>query len=139
MDNFYSKKQTGDLGEKLALDYLKKKKYKILETNYRYSRKGEIDIIAKDKKTKDLVFIEVKTRRDSRFGWPEVSVNQKKRRRLLPSLKTLKLNDSIKTRPRRLWSGRSLLSVAHPGSHLSPAEHTPRSQARGIINGIRNG
>lgn len=53
-------KQTGARGELLAQDYLQKKGYKILETNKRFSRLCEIDIIALDKDT--LVFVEVKTR-----------------------------------------------------------------------------
>jgi len=58
---------------------LKRKGYKIIERNYR-SRSGEIDIIARDKK--DLVFIEVKTRRSTDFGLPQEAVSYSKRRRL---------------------------------------------------------
>jgi predicted AAA+ superfamily ATPase len=50
----------GEKSENLAVWYLKKNGYKILEQNYR-NRMGEIDIIAKEKKT--LVFVEVKSRR----------------------------------------------------------------------------
>ena len=42
-------KETGAKGEQLALEYLKKKGYVILETNKRFSRFCEIDIIALDK------------------------------------------------------------------------------------------
>ena len=49
----------GAFGEKYAVQYLKKKKYKILEKNYK-TRLGEIDIIARDRDF--LVFIEVKSR-----------------------------------------------------------------------------
>lgn len=47
-------KDTGTLGEKLASDYLKKRGYRILETNYRCPE-GEIDLIAEHKGY--LVFI----------------------------------------------------------------------------------
>jgi len=40
------RRETGIFGEKLAQDFLKKRKYRILETNYRCPH-GEIDIIAK--------------------------------------------------------------------------------------------
>jgi putative endonuclease len=52
------RKEIGDFGEIIALDYLKNNKYKILEQNYR-KRGGEIDIIAL--KDDILVFFEVKT------------------------------------------------------------------------------
>ena len=44
--NFY-KKLLGRVGEKKAVEFLKKKGFKVLETNYR-THIGEIDIIAKD-------------------------------------------------------------------------------------------
>lgn len=59
---------TGQLGEKIAAQYLKNKGYKILEKNFKNPlgrRLGEIDIIAK--KDKELVFVEVKTQKASRF------------------------------------------------------------------------
>jgi len=43
-------KQTGNYGETLASEFLKKLGYKILERNFRI-RGGEIDIVAKDKET----------------------------------------------------------------------------------------
>ena len=49
--------EKGKVGEKLAFDYLKEKGFSIIEQNWRYSRMGEIDIIAKDVDT--LVFVEV--------------------------------------------------------------------------------
>lgn len=55
----YTNKEFGALGEKNAADYLKKRKYKILDKNYKY-KLGEIDIIAHD--GEEIAFIEVKTR-----------------------------------------------------------------------------
>ncbi|OGU59673.1 MAG: YraN family protein [Ignavibacteria bacterium RBG_13_36_8] len=73
------KKQLGNLGEELAVKYLTKKGYEILERNYRYER-GEIDIIAKDKDI--LVFIEVKTRENLEYGYPEESVTKGKQKQI---------------------------------------------------------
>jgi putative endonuclease len=70
----------GRKGERLALDFLKRKGYRIIETNYR-TRRGEIDIICEDKEC--LVFVEVKTRRSLSFGRPEEAVNSRKRSRML--------------------------------------------------------
>lgn len=64
-------KQTGNYGETLACEFLKKQNYKILERNFRI-RGGEIDIVAKDKDT--IVFVEVKTRYTHEFGAPAESV-----------------------------------------------------------------
>lgn len=53
----------GNLGEKIAGKYLKKKGFKIIEYNYQNNkgkRLGEIDIVAKD--SGQIVFVEVKTR-----------------------------------------------------------------------------
>lgn len=72
-------KKLGDQGEALAKKFFKKLGYKILEQNFR-TRLGEIDLIARDKNT--LVFIEVKTRTSSAFGWPEEAVTATKKRHL---------------------------------------------------------
>jgi putative endonuclease len=55
-----SSKKLGNLGEKIAVKYLKKQGYKVLDRNFRYKGYGEIDIIAK--KEENLHFVEVKTR-----------------------------------------------------------------------------
>lgn len=60
-------KLRGNLGEDLASDFLIQKGYKIIERNF-HSRFGEIDIIALN--GKNLVFIEVKTRKSTNFGTP---------------------------------------------------------------------
>jgi putative endonuclease len=71
--------ELGDAGEDLAVAHLRKRRYKIIERNYR-CKFGEIDIIALDKRA--LVFIEVKTRSSRRFGSPLTGVTQKKQRQL---------------------------------------------------------
>lgn len=68
-------KELGQEGEQVAADYLKKKGWRILEMNYRFSY-SEIDIIAE--KDGLVVFIEVKTRTNTSFGMPEDFVNDKK-------------------------------------------------------------
>ncbi|UZE93341.1 MAG: YraN family protein [Candidatus Nealsonbacteria bacterium] len=81
-------KELGNLGEKIAQDYLKDKGYKILDKNYCFRmqgspQKGEIDIIAK--KDGVISFIEVKTLQNkglSRIFSPEDKVNFLKRKRL---------------------------------------------------------
>ena len=70
-----SHRNKGKIGEDAAVNFLKQNGYEILEQNYYYNH-GEIDIIAKDGKV--LVFVEVKSRRSTRFGEPEESVTPKK-------------------------------------------------------------
>jgi len=55
------RKWLGDYGEKVAVDFLLATRHKVLATNYRGPRRGEVDIVARDGKL--LLFVEVKTRR----------------------------------------------------------------------------
>ena len=66
---------TGLLGEKMAIEYLLKKGFSILHQNWRHSH-WEVDVIASLNNT--LHFIEVKTRRTQKFGYPEDDVSKKK-------------------------------------------------------------
>lgn len=69
----------GREGEALAVKYLKKNGYRIIERNYR-CQLGEIDIVAVDRKT--LCFIEVKTRSTDDYDRPEVAVGKQKQHKL---------------------------------------------------------
>lgn len=73
----YFRQEIGRWGENLACEYLEKSNYKIIERNF-LCRQGEIDIIAKDIGKKEIVFIEVKTRCNLKYGNPVEAVNQKK-------------------------------------------------------------
>ena len=73
------RRDAGILGEKLAGDFLKKRGYRIKETNYRCPQ-GEIDIVAKHKDS--LVFIEVRTKTSLEFGSPEESITPAKKERM---------------------------------------------------------
>ncbi len=88
MDN----KILGGKGEALAYNYLKRKKYKILERNFTCEI-GELDIVAE--KDDVIVFVEVKTRASAKFGLPREAVNffkqQKLRQLALYYLKSKKL------------------------------------------------
>ncbi len=68
-------RRTGILGELKAAQYLRKKDYDILASNY-ITKTGEIDIIADDGKY--ICFVEVKTRREGGFFAPETAVDEKK-------------------------------------------------------------
>jgi putative endonuclease len=73
------RKSTGDYGETLARNYLKKNGYNIIESNFR-TRFGELDIIARKKEC--LVFVEVRTKQSHNYGEPEESMTATKCRHL---------------------------------------------------------
>lgn len=74
ISNYYGKK-----GEDMAVKYLKKQKYKILERNFS-CKFGEIDIIAKDKDT--IVFVEVKLKNSADFGLPREKITPSKLKKI---------------------------------------------------------
>ncbi len=69
----------GKWGEALIAEYLRKKGYKIIAANYR-TRFGEIDIIAENKKC--VVFVEVKLRKNDKFGSASEFVTESKQKKL---------------------------------------------------------
>lgn len=75
-----AKQILGQEGERIAERYLKKKGYTLVERNFR-CHTGELDLIALDRKV--IVFIEVKTRTDDRFGTPLESVDRWKQQRMI--------------------------------------------------------
>lgn len=70
----------GQTGEMAALQFLKNKGYKILETNARTAL-GEIDIVAV--KGGFTIFVEVKTRSTSSLGPPYLSITRLKQRHII--------------------------------------------------------
>jgi putative endonuclease len=90
--------QFGTKSESLAAWYLKKNGYKIIEQNYR-TPLGEIDIIAKEKRT--IVFVEVKSRRSIRYGNPKWAVTPQKQRKIsMVALQYLKSTRQMDNRAR---------------------------------------
>jgi len=76
----HNRQKIGNIGEDLAVRYLRNGGYEIIGRNYRFER-SEIDIVARDSNV--LVFVEVKARRSKSFGEPEEAVTERKRKRLL--------------------------------------------------------
>lgn len=75
------KRKFGDIGERIALKYLKNKGYKIVSQNYQIKNFGEIDIIAKI--NNKIIFIEVKTSREGSPIRPEENMTRDKIHKLL--------------------------------------------------------
>ena len=70
---------TGREGEAKAADYLRHKKYEVIGANYR-CRFGELDLIAKKREL--VVFVEVKLRKNDRFGAAAEAVTLSKQDKL---------------------------------------------------------
>jgi len=88
----------GNLGERLALQKIKRLGYRCIEKNYRCTL-GEIDLIAKDRDC--LVFIEIKTRRGRSIGYAKEAVTQKKIRQISKvALAYMKANDCCDSKAR---------------------------------------
>lgn len=82
----YKKKTIGKFGEELACEYLESNNYVIMDRNFS-CRQGEIDIVAFDKNSKEIVFFEVKTRTSFNYGFPAEAVNNAKKRHIINSVK----------------------------------------------------
>jgi len=70
-----SRRNIGNEGERFAVSFLENQGYTILDRNYVFDH-GEIDIVASD--NDEIVFVEVKMRRNPKFGAPEESVTPAK-------------------------------------------------------------
>lgn len=73
-------KNLGNAGEIFAANYLERLGYKILAKNFRV-RSAEIDIIAEIDGV--IVFVEVKTRSDTKHGLPAEAVNFRKQQKII--------------------------------------------------------
>jgi len=87
----------GKWGEGVALEYMKTKGFTIAATGFR-SRFGEIDIIAKSKEY--LVFVEVKTRKDTCFAFAREYVSRDKQRKIISTANYWLLKRPTKLQPR---------------------------------------
>ena len=93
-------KETGAKGELLAQEYIVKLGYQVIETNKRFSRLCEIDIIAKDKGT--LVFIEVKTRSSEFCGSPFEAITKTKYEHIKTGLYSYLQEEKVKYKKFRI-------------------------------------
>lgn len=73
--------ELGKEGEAIALKFLLDKGYKLIARNYLVSHWGEIDLVMQD--SNYLVFVEVRTKRNTIYGTPLETVNHEKRRQII--------------------------------------------------------
>lgn len=86
-------KKSWDLWEIIAIKYLKEKGYNLLDTNFKFSTIGEVDIITK---FGDLyVFFEVKYRYNDKFWVWEESINYYKKQKIKKTINYYCLKNKI--------------------------------------------
>ena len=103
------KKILGEIGEKIAQEYLIKKNYLLVELNWRY-KKAEVDIIVQ--KEQVLAAVEVKTRSTSYFGNPEEFVNPKKIKLLISAMDHYVVEDNLDVEVRF-----DIIAIIHQNKH----------------------
>ncbi|HBG5345958.1 TPA: YraN family protein [Clostridioides difficile] len=91
-------KEKGDFGEEIAVNYLISKGAKILEKNYRL-KIGEVDIIAN--MGDEIIFVEVKSRSNIKYGYPCESVSFKKRKKIIGVAKYYIIKNNLNNTPIR--------------------------------------
>ena len=85
--NLDPRKEIGNLGERIAANYFKARGCEILAMNFENHfgyRIGEIDVVARDLKTNEIIFAEVKTRQRGTINSqaPEIAISRGKYRKL---------------------------------------------------------
>ena len=99
--NWSKRAEVGKWGEEKAAEYLQGKGYRIVARHFTH-RIGEIDIVA----TKDgrIIFVEVKTRTNNRFGAPEESIGWSKQEKLRRTANVYMLQHKLYSTPHQIDS-----------------------------------
>jgi putative endonuclease len=87
----------GKIAEMKTANYLKKKKYTLVEYNYT-CRFGEIDLIVKNKKY--IVFVEVKMRNENSIASPCEFVDKSKQRKIIATAQLYLAQNHTNLQPR---------------------------------------
>jgi putative endonuclease len=98
-------------GERVAERYLKAKGYKLVERNYRCAS-GELDLIVVHRRV--IVFVEVKTRSDNRFGTPLEAVAPWKQEKMIRAAQFFLNQKGLHNREARF----DVVGVSRAGSEL---------------------
>jgi putative endonuclease len=106
--------ELGKFGEELAVEFLQKNGYAILETNWTF-QKAEIDIIAQKENT--LAVVEVKTRSSIEFGLPQDFVKPKKIQLLVKAVNEYIISNDLDVEVRfdiiAIFKENSLYKIEH--------------------------
>jgi Holliday junction resolvase-like predicted endonuclease len=86
---FMLRKKLGNKGEQIAAQYYQSLGWQIVVKNF-WTRYGELDLVLQ--KNKQILVVEVKTRRNNNFGWAEESIDEQKILRMQEAYQILKEN-----------------------------------------------
>lgn len=122
------RQELGQRGEAQAVQFLQAQGYTVVVQNYR-SPYGEIDIVVRDPRHRQmLIFVEVRTNSDPRFGDPLASVNVRKQRQVAKTAQYYLVTHGLEQSEARFdvigirWeSGQARIS------HIQSAFEVPRS------------
>ena len=92
-------RREGAQGEEIAARFLQGQGYRIIGRNFRFRRKGEIDIVAIEGEY--LVFCEVKMRTNDKYGLPEYAVTPLKQETIRRVAAAYLATHGIRDRPCR--------------------------------------
>lgn len=107
----------GAWGEEQAVRFLEAKKYRVIARNF-MTPVGEVDIVARTRK--ELIFVEVKTRRSDAFGGPFAAVGPRKQRQILRAAQWYLNDTKSKLQPRF-----DVIGVRPDGQGGALVEHLP--------------
>lgn len=117
----FFRKTLGEKGERAAERFLRKAGCRILARNYS-TPMGEIDLVAQEKKTRRIIFAEVKTRTDESVARGEHAVGRTKQRKIIRAaqkfLKAKRVGDDV---PLRF----DVLAVTFDATGRPEVRHTP--------------
>jgi len=112
--------QKGRVGEEAAKNYLTKKGFKIIASNF-HTRFGEIDLIMIDNGV--LVFVEVKAKTGENFGSPEEMITSKKVIRVKNMAKVFIQKNQVLARKHPCWRLDAVCLVLNKNQEVERIRH----------------
>ncbi len=88
---------SGAIAERYAANFLRRKKYQLIEYNYS-TRFGEIDLIFT--KGKYIIFVEVKSRDENAIAEPKEFVDSSKQKKIIATSQLYMSTHSVELQPR---------------------------------------
>lgn len=108
--------ELGQLGENRAVAFLESKDFIVLDRNYRFMR-AEVDIVAAT--NREIVFVEVKSRRGKSFGEPEESIGRDKKKQLFKVAEAWLHERKMEGSPVRF----DVITIMHPDKENEQIQH----------------
>ena len=125
----HARSRFGAAGETLAAEYLERKGYRVLERNVRMPV-GELDLIClaprqpKFWRRRELVFVEVKARSSSAFGYPEEAVTRAKQQHLIRAAQAyIAGHREFREAPNRI----DVIAITYRGADAPEIVHIPNA------------